>query len=580
MHMAEVFVVQTVNFEECPQVSSGQAALGALDEEIQFFLDLLKDAPDDAKLLRTLGNLYRQKGDDRQALQQYIEARRLDPTITGIDWCMAELGVPAHLLPAPLPEAVPNEIEAVGRLLQEMTHSEEPVQVDDVELAAELLGSLLTSPQPAQFVAEHLDEIDALLPALIELNIRQARADGQPELAAGLEELRQNILVELEQRDQPQGQLSALPLASPTGEPAAPKAGHRPAAPRWQTHSSPQVLILNPASQDASPRVTLAVEALNEIGCRVRFAENEELNLADKPDVILVNNPHTVPGMMRQLAIYAAANVPIIHDLDSDFEEMPANHPDYARYGLGNQDNSRAYVAGLMLARCITVPSPAMAGAISHARCPVRVIPNGWSESNSLWLKPAPRRTTLNLGWAGLPGQIEDVNLVRRLVVRIMHEFRQIQLVIAGQADVYQSFDTLPENRKLFLPAVNQEDRPYLLSQMDVIVAPLRNIPFNRAQSDQILMEAGVRQIPWVASAIPAFQEWGEGGLVAGNNDEWFSHLRSLAGSEQARIEFGQKGFQKALQREKKALGAAWLGAIQECLGSAPVLPAQPFIEA
>jgi glycosyltransferase involved in cell wall biosynthesis len=564
--MAEVLAEHSMDIEEFPGTGHSQVEVGSIEAEIRFFTDLLKDAPNDAKLLRTLGNLYRHQGNDQQALLMYAEARRVDPTITGFDWCMAELGVPAHLVPAPMLEAVPNEMEAVSRLLQEMTQCKAPVLVDEVEMAAELLRTILTSAQPAQFVAEHLDEIDALLPALIELNVRQARADGQPELADALAELRQNILLQIEQRELPEEQPGL-----------SQKTEYKKAGPRY--HSTPQIFILNPVGHEPSSRMILAAEALAETGCQVQFSVNDEVDLTDKPDVVLVSNAHTSPVLMRQLAVLAAANVPIIHDLDLDFEEMPGNHSDYALQGLGNLDNSRAYMASMMLAHCITVPSTAMAGAISQARCPVRVIPDGWSDRNSLWKKAASPRATLNLGWAGQVGQIEDVSMVRRLVNRILREFRQIQLVIAGDAAIYQLFDSLPENRKLFLPAAGPEDRPYILSQMDFIFVPLRNIPFNRAHSDQILVEAGVRQVPWVASDIPAFQEWSEGGLIAGTMDEWFNQLRRLAGNENIRQELGQKGYQKALLREKKHLSAAWLGAIQACLGSTPVLPAQPFME-
>jgi glycosyltransferase involved in cell wall biosynthesis len=564
--MAEVFAEQSMNIEERPSTGYHPFEAAALEAEIEFFLELLKNAPGDAKLLRTLGNLFHQKGDDQEALKVYAEARRLDPTITGFDWTMAELGVPAYLVPTPVSQAVPNEIDAVSRLLQEMTHSQEPVQLDEVEMAAELLQNLLTSNQPAQFVSDHLDEIDALLPALIELNVRQARADGQAELAEALGELQQNILVQLEQHNQSEGQPDADQ-----------KKGRRFKAPR--EHSAPEVIILNPVGEMPNQRMLLAAEALAEAGCYVQFSESDEVDFEEKPDVVLVSNSHTSPVLMRQVAVYTAANVPIIHDLDLDFEEMPTTHSEYARRGLGSLDQTRAYMAGLMLARCITVPSATMANAFSQVRCPVKVIPDGWSANNENWLKPIARRATLNMGWAGQVGQLEDVNLVRRLVIRVMREFRQIQLVVAGETSIYQMFDNLPESRRLFLPAAGPEDRPYVLSQMDMIFVPLRNIPFNRACSDQILVEAGVRRIPWVASAMPAFQDWGEGGLIAESDEDWFACLRRLASNEGLRTELSQKGYEKALQREKKHLGAAWLAAIQECLGSKPVLPAQPFME-
>jgi glycosyltransferase involved in cell wall biosynthesis len=263
--------------------------------------------------------------------------------------------------------------------------------------------------------------------------------------------------------------------------------------------------------------------------------------------------------------------------MDQDFEEMPANHPDYVRSGLGNLDNARAYMASLMLARYVTVPNTSMASALSMARCPVRVVPDGWSAKNPLWRKTTVRRGTLNLGWAGLPGHVDDVVQARRVIARIMREFPMTQLVISGDAKVYQLFEGLPEQRKLYLPVTNVEESPYTFAQFDVLFQPLRNIPFNRATSDRNLMEAGVRRIPWVASPMPAFEEWAEGGLLADSVENWFDALHRLASSEELRQELGEKGYQKARQREMRVIGRMWLSVVEDCLGGVPTLVSQAF---
>lgn len=175
------------------------------------------------------------------------------------------------------------------------------------------------------------------------------------------------------------------------------------------------------------------------------------------------------------------------------------------------------------------------------------------------------------------PGHVDDVVQARRVIARIMREFPITQLVIAGDAKVYQLFEGLPEQRKLFLPPTSVEESPYTFAQIDVLFQPLRNIPFNRAISDRNLLEAGVRRIPWVASPMPAFVEWGEGGLLADNAESWFDELRRLAGSEELRQELGEKGYQKARLREMRSVGGEWLHVIEDCLGGVPTLVSQAF---
>lgn len=80
-------------------------------------------------------------------------------------------------------EAVPTNSDAIARILQRMTSRADPVNEDEITQAAALLEKIIHSPHLAQKVSDHLDEIDNLVLALLELNIQRARGDGRPELA-------------------------------------------------------------------------------------------------------------------------------------------------------------------------------------------------------------------------------------------------------------------------------------------------------------------------------------------------------------------------------------------------------------
>jgi glycosyltransferase involved in cell wall biosynthesis len=147
-----------------------------------------------------------------------------------------------------------------------------------------------------------------------------------------------------------------------------------------------------------------------------------------------------------------------------------------------------------------------------------------------------------------------------------MREFPHTRLVIIGVPAVYQLFERLPESRRLFLPAADYEDFPYLLGQIDVLLAPLRNNPYNRTVSDRQLMEAGVRSIPWIASPLPGAVEWGAGGLIANDQDEWYVQLRQLILDENLRTVLGRKGRWKAEQREMHKLAKDWIDLITKVI--------------
>jgi glycosyltransferase involved in cell wall biosynthesis len=261
--------------------------------------------------------------------------------------------------------------------------------------------------------------------------------------------------------------------------------------------------------------------------------------------------------------------VPIILDLDEDFENLPISHPNYIAQGLNTPARARAHTTALLLANLVTVNSLSLSNAISELGYQVQVIPEGWSSENALWGKQVGPRKQINLGWVNSSGQLEDLAMIRRVAIRILREFADTQIVVIGDANAYRLFESIPENRRIYLPAVDPAEYPYLLSQIDILLAPVRDDPFHMCASDHILMEAGVKNIPWVASPVPAFKEWQVGGLVANNMDEWYIYIRQLVMDAELRRNFGQAGCQTARGREMSQLANRWLQAIADVIQSA-----------
>jgi glycosyltransferase involved in cell wall biosynthesis len=116
----------------------------------------------------------------------------------------------------------------------------------------------------------------------------------------------------------------------------------------------------------------------------------------------------------------------------------------------------------------------------------------------------------------------------------------------------------------MYLPFVAHEEFPYLLSQIDVLLVPLRNTPYNTSLPDTILVEACAKGIPWVASAIPSFRRWQAGGIISESLDEWHFNLRQLMMDEELRRSLGQAGRQAAQLREMNNLGRLWLQTIRQ----------------
>lgn len=528
----------------------GLAHLNAdrIEEGLKVYAMILRDYPEDVESYVVIGDCYLAQGETQTAAQLYAYAMELSPDNSEImrrlRLTQLEKDVERKTKqPAP-------ELRAIGRLLQRIMGKTTPVTDQDLEKAAHLLDEIKQSPRPALAVAEHLSDIETLIPAMLELNIRQARAEGRPDLAQALDGLLGSV----------REQLEATPLpARPAPAPVPGVGGLR------QKISEARILFLIPSAYQVSSRAMLSVRALAARG-HTPIIATEKTDIREKFDIAIAFNPHGDAKIMEYIAACAGAKIPVIVDIDRDYEELPAMHPAYQDFNLSSTERMKVFTAALFLANRITTSGTVLAEKLGARGRPVTIVPHGWMERNGLWRKPSARRHTINLGWIGSADEIEDVATVRRMVLRVLREFPNTLLVIGGDAQVYQLFDRLPESRRLFLPPVQDEDYPYLLAQMDILMIPMRDTLFNQTRSDRRLMEAGARRIPWVASPTPSFTTWEAGGLVAPTPEDWTVLLRRLVLDPTLRMTLGAAGYRKSETREMIRLGELWQNIIEEVL--------------
>lgn len=518
-------------------------------DALDVYSKILVDYPDDLETLHILGNFYLASGDGKTAKSLYLRAQQLAPGDKSI---RHQIQLAEEIEDQDgLEEPIPTDLPAVARLLQRLTGKTQVVKETDILRAAQLLEKIIGSEDPAELVSAHLDEIDELLPALIELNIRQAHIDGRTELAESLRNLQINIDYQLVAREEGRtlkDEKSAVPSVQFSGN----------------------ILLLLPDLDKKSNRIKLLKQALEAYGARVFEKSDYTPGRDPKPDVAITSNPHTNPSLLESLAPLANENIPVIVDLDTDFEKQPSSHQDYSTKGLGSQTRSNAYNAALGIASMISVPSETHAASLKALVQNVCVIPDGWSHQNKLWDKKNHPRSTINIGWVGNSGQLEDLLFIRRFIIRIVREFPNTRIVIVGNPQAYRLFENLPDNRRMYLPVVAHEEFPYLLSQIDVLLVPLRNLPFNTSLADTILMEAGAKGIPWIASPISSFRRWQAGGIICESLDEWHLNLRHLIMDDDFRRSLGMAGKDAAKSREMTQIGRMWMEVIDQVSRSQP----------
>jgi len=517
-----------------------------VEEAAQLFSAILQDYPDDVDSLVAMGNLYLAAGEGGQARRFYERALWLDPHNEELRRQIEKAWSESWNLQN---QPLPNDPVSVGRLLQRLTGRRKEIDEDDLNRAAGILYRILHAENPAREIAERLDEMDEILPALLEINIRQAQVDGNVEIEQALRALQSAIQTQMAERDQS----TACP------EEDAQKLSFT----QWK------VLLLESEAFGRANRMGLLEAALQQAGAVVERSLSQCLQEGQQPDLIVAPNPHLRPENLEGIVRLTGLGVPLLVDLETDFEQLPVNHPLYAEFGLGTPARGKAYAAALLLADCITVPSPLQADSLRSAGRPAVYVPDGWTRTNFLWLQEGEPRQTIHLGWVANPSQSEDLASIRRAVVRVMREFPHTRLVVIGDYQAYHLFDILAENRRMYLPMTGVEEFPYLLEQVDILMIPLRNHPYNDSISDQILVEAGIKAIPWVGSPVVPFSRWMAGGRLAGSIDEWHLHLRELVMDGDHRKGMGLMGQKMALSRESSEVTLLWLRTLEKAIRSA-----------
>ena len=174
------------------------------------------------------------------------------------------------------------------------------------------------------------------------------------------------------------------------------------------------------------------------------------------------------------------------------------------------------------------------------------------------WMLEVPKvqDRSLVVGWAGGASHRGDWEWwrdgIRRALVKLPDwRFRFVgtdfrSLLRAPRMEFVDWVDTVEDYWRS--PALN----------MDIMVAPLRPEPFNRAKSEIRLVEAGARGIPVVANAFGIYEKYvkhGQTGFLVKDKRSWTDAILTLARDPDLRAEMGAEA---RLQARQYTIEARW----------------------
>ena len=232
---------------------------------------------------------------------------------------------------------------------------------------------------------------------------------------------------------------------------------------------------------------------------------------------------------------------PVITEMDDWIFDVPsyniASHPYQP-----NSDREKVALRQIEISDALIVSTNFIAESIRalFPGKPVYVVRNGidfdlWDSAKA---GPTVKKQDgrIRIGYTGCGNHGGDLEHIKRPLLAILDEFPNVEFVTSG---------AMRRGRK-DAPVVIEHERSYVLNQwasiddwpsavkgwqMDIGIAPLLDVTFNRAKSNLRWLEYSALGIPTVASNVRPFRdsiEDGKDGFVCASRKAWYETLRGL----------------------------------------------------
>lgn len=258
----------------------------------------------------------------------------------------------------------------------------------------------------------------------------------------------------------------------------------------------------------------------------------------------------------RAIRALREAGAAIVWDNDDEFGGFDK---------LRSQQTNAQVAEMLQLAHVVTTTSPVLAQQYREwGAAEVRVVENYLPDSYAA--ERSPRTGEVVIGWTAAGEHAHDLKElgIRDTLERLLDAHPRLRVVSAGLQL------GLPPDRYVYTEVVQYQRLARYVGAFDIGIAPIADVPFNRAKSNVKVKEYAAMGVPWLASPIGPYAGLGEkqgGRLVA--DDRWYEELERLVVDERARRKLAKRGAKwGAGQRLRRNLDG-WQAAVEQAVALA-----------
>jgi glycosyltransferase involved in cell wall biosynthesis len=303
----------------------------------------------------------------------------------------------------------------------------------------------------------------------------------------------------------------------------------------------------NPEHAIASLRI---ISPLSQAGIEINWCMPDQEYMTDLisgSDLVIIQRdfPRYVNQYYRIHRDAHQMRIPVIFEIDDLLWELPNEHPDIADHFYTDALMPMMFAA--WNADGISVPSSGLKGYLSWINPNTFILPNYLN--TKIWSLENPveeENKSISIVYIGGASHLPDLEMIAEVISNILDHYQgQVKFVCWGVQPPPRLNDNplvewnslTPGDYAEFAAKFNQQN-------FDIYVAPLKASLFNRCKSSIKVFEYTALGVPGVASNLEPYAEVitpGVTGLLAGTNDQWEEHLKSLIERPDLRLQIASQ---------------------------------------
>jgi glycosyltransferase involved in cell wall biosynthesis len=278
-------------------------------------------------------------------------------------------------------------------------------------------------------------------------------------------------------------------------------------------------------------------------------------------DVLVMQRPAFAYGARQFDRL--AGHVARVYETDDDMLTMETSNSPFTT----DPRSPESVRYCLRRAEMVTVSTPYLAELYAPFNSNIRVLPN--CVKAELLDMPRKRRDRVTIGYQGGLSHLVDMCVIQDELRDVLEAHPDVDMHWIGQDFSPMLWVRRPDlgGRCRFTPWSDDVGDYYRAVDFDIAIAPLADVPFNKAKSHLKALDAAARGIPVIAQDMEPYREFvrdGETGYLVKSGEEWTKRLTDLIHDEAAREEMGAAARKVAERYTMQGNWQLWQDAYEE----------------